>query len=245
MSGQGAEARARLRLVSASPIILPACSRCGADLRATGVPASTPLQDLLGNSAQGAARALAAVGPGTWGWRLLWASDGGVWAANQPAAVVAGGRREPGGMAAVFCMWKSLQLEKAPLPAHFQLRAGAGLPAVCLTLLLQERQQQLDSGGAGQREAVAALGEQVAASLRTTSVLPTSALLLAVLFAAQHRGALITAAAGGKRQPNGLASAWGTTPALAAAGMEWLADELEQRGAAEEQQYAAEERRAC
>jgi hypothetical protein len=107
-----------------------------------------------------------------------------------------------------------------------------GLPHTCLTLLLQERQQQLDSGGAGQREAVAALGEQVAASLRTTSVLPTSALLLAVLFAAQHRGGLITAAFGGKLPPNGLASARGTTPALAAAGMEWLADELEQRGAA-------------
>lgn len=81
---------------------------------------------------------------------------------------------------------------------------------------LQEHQQQLDAGGAAERAAVASLGELVTAGIRRSSVLPTSALLVGALFEAQHSG-------GGSG---------GGAPAAAAAGMEWLAGELAQRGAA-------------
>lgn len=97
-------------------------------------------------------------------------------------------------------------------------------PPLASLLPPQEHRAQLAAGGAAERAAVAALGDAVTAGIRAASVLPSSALLLAALFAEQHLG-------GGKeeeqRQDGGSA-----TVAAAAAGMEWLADKLQQRGAA-------------
>ena len=73
---------------------------------------------------------------------------------------------------------------------------------------------------------MAALGDAVTAGIRTASVLPSSALLLGALFAEQHvpRG-------GQAEQLGERTSGSSTSVAAAAASMEWLADELQQRGA--------------
>lgn len=73
---------------------------------------------------------------------------------------------------------------------------------------------------------MAALGDAVTAGIRTASVLSSSALLLGALFAEQHVPRGEQAEQLGERT-----SASSTTVAAAAAGMEWLADELQQRGA--------------
>ncbi|KAL4853904.1 Glycerol-3-phosphate acyltransferase [Chlorella vulgaris] len=96
---------------------------------------------------------------------------------------------------------------------------------------LQENQASIDAGGAEQRQAVAALGELVTASIRSSSALPTSALLLGSLFAEQH-GVLTGTPGGSSQHGNGLVSSSGASAQAVATGMTWLADQLRQRGAA-------------
>jgi hypothetical protein len=95
----------------------------------------------------------------------------------------------------------------------------------------QENQASIEAGGAEQRQAVAALGELVTASIRSSSALPTSALLLGSLFAEQH-GVLTGTPGGSSQHGNGLVSSSGASLQAVATGMTWLADQLRQRGAA-------------
>ncbi|KAL4437787.1 hypothetical protein ABPG77_005699 [Micractinium sp. CCAP 211/92] len=121
---------------------------------------------------------------------------------------------------------------------------------------LQEHHEALQAGGSTARAAVAELGEVVTAGIRRASVLPTSVLLVAVLFADRHlpggsaalapaeqaegklaNGSVYEVAASSVASRTGAgsitaASIGGESVAATLAGMDWLAAELEQRGAA-------------
>lgn len=117
-------------------------------------------------------------------------------------------------------------------------RQYGGLPSLathhppCIPCpLLQEHRAQLEAGGAAERAAVAALGDEVTAGIRTASVLSCSALLLGALFAEQHVPSGKQAEQQAVGASTSSSSSGSTSVAAAAASMEWLADELQQRGA--------------
>ncbi|EFN54663.1 hypothetical protein CHLNCDRAFT_135255 [Chlorella variabilis] len=75
---------------------------------------------------------------------------------------------------------------------------------ISLQQWLQDNRADLEAGGKAERAAVAALGELVTAGIRTTSALPTSALLLGALFAEQHSNALAAPGGNTMQQCNGV-----------------------------------------